>query len=90
MSKNLVKAGYELVVYDHKSTAVEELVAVGVKATTRGAEITKECDTIITMLPNSPHVRAATLGKDGIAKGAKEGTVIIDMSSIDLVESKKN
>jgi len=89
MSKNLVKAGYELVVYDHNSAAVDELVAVGAKSASSGAEVAKECDTIITMLPNSPHVRAAALGKDGIAEGAKEGTVIIDMSSIDPVESKK-
>lgn len=41
------------------------------------------------MVPNSPHVRAACLGEGGIAEAAKPGTVVIDMSSIDPVESKK-
>lgn len=89
MSKNLVKAGYELVVFDFNKSAVDELVALGAKAAVSGAEVAKECNTIITMLPNSPHVRAAALGENGIADGAKEGTVVIDMSSIDPVESKK-
>ncbi len=89
MSKNLVKAGYELVVFDFNKAAVDELAAMGAKAASSGAEVAKECETIITMLPNSPHVRAAALGANGIAEGAKPGTVIIDMSSIDPVESKK-
>ncbi|MCD8090137.1 MAG: 2-hydroxy-3-oxopropionate reductase [Clostridiales bacterium] len=89
MSKNLVKAGYELVVFDFNKAAVDELAAMGAKAAASGAEVAKECETIITMLPNSPHVRSAALGANGIAEGAKPGTVIIDMSSIDPVESKK-
>ena len=45
-------------------------------------------DVVITMVPNSPHVRAAVLGKDGVAEGAHEGLDIIDMSSIAPLESK--
>lgn len=89
MSKNLVKAGNEVVVFDFHEESIAELVAMGAKGAKSGAEVAKECDVIITMVPNSPHVRAACLGKDGIADGAKEGTVVIDMSSIDPVESKK-
>lgn len=89
MSKNLVKAGNELVVYDFNEASVAELVAMGAKGASCGAEVARECDVIITMVPNSPHVRAACLGKDGIADGAKEGTLVIDMSSIDPAESKK-
>ncbi len=89
MSKNLVKAGNELVVCDFNKDAVAELVAMGAKEAANGAEVAKECDVIITMLPNSPHVRSVALGENGIAEGAHEGTVLIDMSSIDPVESKK-
>ena len=89
MSKNLVKAGNELVVCDFNKDAVAELVEMGAKAASCGAEVAKECDVIITMLPNSPHVRTVALGENGIADGAHEGTVVIDMSSIDPVESKK-
>ena len=46
------------------------------------------CQVVITMVPNSPHVRAAVLGENGVAQGAKPGTVLIDMSSIDPTESK--
>lgn len=89
MSKNLVKAGHELIVFDYNQTAVEELAAMGAIPAKTGAEVARQCDTIITMVPNSPHVRAAVLGEGGIAEGAKPGTVLIDMSSIDPVESKK-
>lgn len=89
MSKNLIKAGHELVVCDLNQSVVDELVTLGAKAAKNGAEMAKECDTIITMVPNSPHVRAAVLGEGGIAETAKPGTVLIDMSSIDPVESQK-
>ena len=89
MSMNLLKAGNELVVFDFNETAVAEVVAAGAKGVKSGAEVAAECDTIITMVPNSPHVRAACLGEGGIAEAAKPGTVVIDMSSIDPVESKK-
>lgn len=89
MSKNLLKAGHELVACDFNKDAVAEVVAAGAKEGANGAEIAKECDVIITMLPNSPHVRSVALGENGIVEGAHEGTVLIDMSSIDPVESKK-
>ena len=89
MSKNLVKAGHQLVVCDFNKDAVAGLVAMGAKEAANGAEVAKECDVVITMLPNSPHVRSVALGENGIADGAHEGSVLIDMSSIDPVESKK-
>ncbi len=88
MSKNLIKKGHELVVCDQNPAPVEELVALGAKRAETSADVARECDVIITMVPNSPHVRAVCLGKGGVIEGAKEGTVVIDMSSIDPVESK--
>ena len=88
MSKNLLKAGYELVVYDHKRTSMDEVVAEGAVAADSAADIASKCNVIITMLPNSPHVREVCLGQGGIAEGASEGTIVIDMSSIDPVQSK--
>lgn len=89
MAKNLVKAGHEVVVFDFNTAAVDELEAAGATAAKNGAELASGVDTIITMVPNSPHVRAAVFGENGIAETAKPGTVLIDMSSIDPVESKK-
>lgn len=89
MSKNLLKAGHELVVFDFNQTSIDEVVALGAKQAKDSAGVATECDVIITMVPNSPHVRAAALGEGGILETAKPGTVLIDMSSIDPVESKK-
>lgn len=88
MAKNLIKAGHELVVFDFNKEAVADLVSCGAAEAASGAEVAGQCETVITMVPNSPHVRAAVLGEGGVAEGAKAGTVVIDMSSIDPTESR--
>ncbi|WP_368495246.1 2-hydroxy-3-oxopropionate reductase [Neisseria sp.] len=89
MSKNLLKAGYELVVNDNKAEAVAELVAAGATAAANAKEVAQQADVIITMLPNSPHVKAAVLGENGVIEGAKAGAVVIDMSSIAPLASRE-
>lgn len=89
MAKNLLKAGYQVCVNDFHKEAVEELVAAGATVGANNAEVAKGVDVVITMVPNSPNVRAALLGENGVAEGADKDTVVIDMSSIDPVESKK-
>jgi 2-hydroxy-3-oxopropionate reductase len=89
MAKNLVKAGYELIVFDFNKDAVADLVSCGAKAAESGKEVASQVEVVITMVPNSPHVRAAVLGENGVAEGAKPGLTLIDMSSIDPTESKK-
>ncbi len=88
MAKNLIKAGYELVVFDLNKEAVEDLASCGAAAAESSKEVASQVDVVITMVPNSPHVRAAVLGENGVAEGAKPGLVVIDMSSIDPTESK--
>ncbi len=88
MAKNLLKAGYDLVVYDRNESVIAELVECGAKGACCNKELAAQADVIITMVPNSPHVRAAVLGENGVVEGAKPGTVLIDMSSIDPTESK--
>lgn len=82
MAKNLIRAGHELVVYDIDPKGVEELVKAGASAAGSSKEIAESCMTMITMLPNSPHVKAAVCGENGVLEGAKPGAVLIDMSSI--------
>ena len=89
MSRNLMKAGYELVVYNRSKASVEELAAEGAEAASSPAEVAEKCSVIITMLPNSPQVREVCLGHNGIAETAKSGSIVIDMSSIDPVQSKE-
>lgn len=89
MAKNLVKAGYELVVYDIVSEAVAELKSAGAQAAENIAEVANNCEVIVTMLPNSPHVKEVVLGEDGVLENAKAGTIIVDMSSISPIVSKE-
>lgn len=88
MAKNLLKAGHELVVFDFNQEAVKDVVSCGAQAAANSKELAAQVPVVITMVQNSPQVRAAVLGKDGVAEGAKPGTVLIDMSSIDPTESK--
>ena len=88
MAKNMLKAGYDLTVSDLNKAAVEEVVAAGAKAGTN-QEIGESCDVVLTMLPNSPQVKAVMLGENGVASYMKAGQVFIDMSSINPVASKE-
>ena len=89
MAKNLLKAGYELIVYDLVEKAVEELREAGAEAADSIAEVAKATNIIITMLPNSPHVRTVVLGNGGVLENASQGTIIVDMSSISPIASKE-
>ncbi len=81
MAKNLIKAGYSLTVYD-KYAKADDLVALGAMAGISNRDVASQSDVIITMLPNSPHVKEAILGPEGVLEGAKEGVIVVDMSSI--------
>ena len=89
MAKNLLKAGYELIVLDTNLEVVEELVALGADSAKNAAELAGKSKIVITMLPNSPHVKAVVLGEGGLIEGALPGTVLIDMSSIAPLASKE-
>ncbi|MDR1540342.1 MAG: 2-hydroxy-3-oxopropionate reductase [Clostridiales bacterium] len=82
MAKNLIKAGHELIVYDLAKSGVEELETAGAVAASSAKEASKGVEVVITMLPNSPHVKEAVCGPNGVLEGAGEGVVLIDMSSI--------
>ena len=88
MCKNLIKAGHELVVNTHNPNTLKEMAELGATTVSCGREVAEAVDVIITMVPNSPQVREVALGEGGIIEGGKEGTVLIDMSSIDPTESK--
>ncbi|MFP4152146.1 MAG: 2-hydroxy-3-oxopropionate reductase [Alkalispirochaeta sp.] len=89
MSKNLIKAGHSVVVLDLNKDAVKELTDLGAETATTPKEITARTDVIVTMLPNSPHVKAVALGENGIIESAAAGKVLIDMSSIAPLASQE-
>jgi len=81
MAKNLIKAGYALTVYD-KFAPTDDLVALGAVAAKSNKDVAAQSDIIITMLPNSPHVKEAVMGENGVLEGARPGAILVDMSSI--------
>ena len=89
MAENLLKAGHELVVYDIVTKNVEDVVQAGAVAANSGKEVAQQCKIVITMLPNSPHVKAAVMGDNGILEGAVLGCIIVDMSSIAHLASQE-
>jgi len=89
MAKNLLKAGYQLVVYDINLESVKELVAAGAEAGSSPRDIAERTDVIVTMLPNSPHVKEVVLGPNGILEGARPMTIIVDTSSIAPLAAKE-
>ncbi len=88
MCKNLQNAGNDTVVFDINTAAVDELVTFGSTACTSAAEVASQCELIITMLPNSPHVREVILGTGGVLEGLNPGSIVVDMSSINPIESQ--
>jgi 2-hydroxy-3-oxopropionate reductase len=89
MSRNLLKAGHELTVYDVVPASVEEIAGAGAKKAASSAEAAAAGDIIITMLPDGPQVEEAVLGPGGVLEGAKPGSTIVDMSSISPMVSQK-
>ncbi|MCK9414352.1 MAG: 2-hydroxy-3-oxopropionate reductase [Prolixibacteraceae bacterium] len=89
MAKNLIKAGYSLVVYDIFDAAVEELNAAGAETASSPKDVAEKCETIITMLPNGPQVKEVVTGAGGILEASVIGRIVIDMSSISPIVSKE-
>ncbi|MFA9438342.1 2-hydroxy-3-oxopropionate reductase [Uliginosibacterium sp. sgz301328] len=89
MSKNLLKAGYSLVVLDRNADSVRDVTAAGAAAAATLAELTAQVDLIITMLPNSPQVKEVVLGEGGVLQHARAGQAVIDMSSIAPLVSRE-
>jgi 2-hydroxy-3-oxopropionate reductase len=89
MARNLMKAGYPLVVHNRSRSAVDELANEGAKAAATPKEVAGTSAVLITMLPDSPDVELVYAGADGVFSGVKPGTLLIDMSSISPVVARK-
>lgn len=82
MAKNLIKAGFTVIVHNRSLAPVHELAALGARIAGSPAEVAQLSSVVITMLPNSPDVEQVVLGTKGIVEGAARGSIVIDMSSI--------
>ncbi len=83
MAINLIKKGFDLLVLDISADAVATVCAAGAQAGTSVADIARQCNIIITMLPSSVEVEAVCLGTDGVFAHAQPGALLMDMSTID-------
>src|SRR5262249_20517272 len=89
MARNLMKAGYPLMVYNRTASKADELVAAGARQVGSPREVALGAEVIITMVADSPEVGQMILGPQGVLESVKAGSVVIDMSSISPVVTKK-
>ncbi len=82
MARNLLKAGFPLVVHSRTAATVDEIVAAGAAAASSPADVASRSDVVITMLPDSPDVRLVLAGPRGVFEQLRPGTIVIDMSTI--------
>ncbi|MBP0579908.1 2-hydroxy-3-oxopropionate reductase [Labrys sp. LIt4] len=88
MAGHLIAAGHTLFL-NTLGPVPAELTAAGGKAEATAAEVARKADIIITMVPDTPDVETVLFGKDGVAEGLSAGKLVVDMSSISPVETKK-
>lgn len=89
MSKNLLRAGYSLVVHDVNREAVKELVNAGAREVFSPRQVSEAADAVITMLPGDPEVEQVLTGRDGLMEGARKGLILADMSTISPTTARR-
>jgi 2-hydroxy-3-oxopropionate reductase len=89
MAKNLIKAGYPLVVYNRTTSKAQELVGLGARQLASPKEVAQYSDIIIAMVADSPEVELVILGPGGVIEGVRSGSVVVDMSSISPIVTQK-
>ena len=89
MAKNLMEAGYDLVLYNRTLEKAEELAKDGAEVAANPRAVAANSDIVVTMLPDSPDVRNVVAGKDGVVEGIQEGALLVDMSTISPVVTEE-
>src|SRR4051812_49090038 len=89
MAQNLMEAGYELVLYNRTTEKAEEIARDGAAVAGSPKVVAESSDIVITMLPDSPQVEEVLAGEDGVLEGIKEGSLLIDMSTISPVVTRE-
>lgn len=88
MGTNLIKHGFSLTVHDAHPAATEALHRLGATVAATPRAVAERSDVVITVLPDGPDVEAAALGPDGVAAGARPGTILMDCSTISPAASR--
>ncbi|MDR7415782.1 MAG: 2-hydroxy-3-oxopropionate reductase [Armatimonadota bacterium] len=82
MARNLLRAGYRLVVHNRSRAPVEELVALGAVDGGSPKGVGQASDVVLTVLPDTPDVERVIFGPEGLLEGMRPGSVLVDMSTI--------
>ena len=82
MARNLLKRGFSLLVHSRSRGPVDELVTAGARAATSAADVARDTQRIVTMLPDGPDVEKVLTGANGVFAALQPGTIIVDMSTI--------
>jgi 2-hydroxy-3-oxopropionate reductase len=82
MAEHLVRGGHEVTVHNRSEEPVQALVSAGAKAGGSPAGTAAGADVVITVVPDSPDVEDVVLGENGVLSAAREGLLLIDMSTI--------
>lgn len=89
MARNILRAGFSLVVHNRSRAAVEELVSEGAKGAASSAEVAGQVDVVFTNLPDTPDVEKVALGPGGVIEQAHPGLIFVDNSTIKPAASRK-
>ena len=82
IARNILKAGFPVVVHNRSRGAVDELVAEGATAANSPKEVAEQVDVVFTNLPDSPDVETVALSENGILAGGRAGLIVVDNSTI--------
>lgn len=82
IARNILKAGFPLVVHNRSHAAVAELVAEGASEASSPAQVAARVDVVFTNLPDSPDVEQVALGEGGVIQSARPGLIFVDNSTI--------
>jgi 3-hydroxyisobutyrate dehydrogenase len=88
MAMNLIKAGFELIVFNRTQAKMDDLINAGATRGNSPKEVAERSDVIITIVSDTPDVENVILGEQGVIHGAKDGSVVIDMSTISPAVTK--
>jgi 2-hydroxy-3-oxopropionate reductase len=89
IARNILKAGFRVVVHNRSRGAVDELVAEGAVAASSPKEAAEQVDVVFTNLPDTPDVEKVVLGEDGILEGARKGLIYVDNSTIKPASARR-
>lgn len=87
MCKNLIKAGYHMVVRDTSKEIAQEALDLGAEWADTAKEVAQKAECIFTMLPNGTVLKSVVTGTDGIAEGLTPGKIVVDMSTVSAMDS---